>query len=229
MIPTGRRTESFADDLNTRRGIVSGRVALLPRSTEIQPFVAPIRPSPLRHTSPKSNFVDVRPEVRSERPPEAARLGFPLRCPGETCSFPPNASSHCMPGPRTRGKRWLGGLGGGTSAGFAASAPLLLPRRTKSAAKDSAGAGGPLREAFCPGPGEAAGRAAGRFPPSLCHGLGRNSNEPCGLANFFSKLLVSLLPDLAEYRKLSRNEGTRIQRKELCIIFFLKLTRLLTS
>src|SRR3989442_8676443 len=86
MIPTGRRTESFADDLNTRRGIVSGRVALLPRSTEIQPFVAPIRPSPLRHTSPKSNFVDVRPEVRSERPPEAARLGFPLRCPGETCS-----------------------------------------------------------------------------------------------------------------------------------------------
>ena len=39
------RVESFADDLNTRRGIVSGRVALLPRSTEIQPRVAPIRPS----------------------------------------------------------------------------------------------------------------------------------------------------------------------------------------
>ncbi|KAK2450538.1 hypothetical protein QL285_009651 [Trifolium repens] len=33
-----RRVESFADDLNTRRGIVSGRVALLPRSTEIQPL-----------------------------------------------------------------------------------------------------------------------------------------------------------------------------------------------
>jgi hypothetical protein len=44
-IPTERRVESFADDLNTRRGIVSGRVALLPRSTEIQPFVASIRPS----------------------------------------------------------------------------------------------------------------------------------------------------------------------------------------
>jgi hypothetical protein len=29
-----------------RRGIVSGRVALLPRSAEIQPLVAPIRPSP---------------------------------------------------------------------------------------------------------------------------------------------------------------------------------------
>ena len=46
VIPTERLVESFADDLNTRQGIVSGRVALLPRSTEIQPFVAPIRPSP---------------------------------------------------------------------------------------------------------------------------------------------------------------------------------------
>src|SRR3954447_7343072 len=146
MIPTGRRTESFADDLNTRRGIVSGRVALLPRSTEIQPFVAPIRPSPLRHTSPKSNFLDVRPEVRSERPPEAARLGFPLRCPGETCSFPPNASSHCMPSPRTRGKRR------GTSAGFAASTPLLLPRRTKSARERRCGSWGTSAGGILPGP-----------------------------------------------------------------------------
>ncbi|CAL9097883.1 unnamed protein product, partial [Musa textilis] len=45
-IPHGRRVESFADDLNTRWGIVSGRVALLPRSTEIQPCVARIRPPP---------------------------------------------------------------------------------------------------------------------------------------------------------------------------------------
>ncbi|GLT35352.1 hypothetical protein SLA2020_098140 [Shorea laevis] len=45
-IPIKRRVESFADDLNMRRGIVSGRVALLPRSTEIQPFIASIRPSP---------------------------------------------------------------------------------------------------------------------------------------------------------------------------------------
>ena len=29
-IPTERRVESFANDLNMRRGIVSGRVALLP-------------------------------------------------------------------------------------------------------------------------------------------------------------------------------------------------------
>lgn len=54
-IPNGRRAESFADDLNTRRGIVSGRVALLPRSTEIQPFVAQIRPSPQpSNTSPRN-------------------------------------------------------------------------------------------------------------------------------------------------------------------------------
>jgi hypothetical protein len=46
-LPNGRWAESFADDLNTRRGIVSGRVALLPRSTEIQPHVARIRPSPI--------------------------------------------------------------------------------------------------------------------------------------------------------------------------------------
>jgi len=140
-------------------------VALLPRSTEIQPFVAPIRPSPLRHTSPKSNFVDVRPEVRSERPPEAARLGFPLRCPGETCSFPPNASSHCMPGPRTRGKRWLGGLGGGTSAGFAASAPLLLPRRTKSARERQCGSRGTSAGGILPGPWRGRGACCGPVSP----------------------------------------------------------------
>ncbi|WZZ77072.1 hypothetical protein YC2023_097649 [Brassica napus] len=44
-----------ADDLNTRRGIVSGRVALLPRSTEIQPFVAKIRPSPFQSYVPPQN------------------------------------------------------------------------------------------------------------------------------------------------------------------------------
>ena len=50
IISTERLVESFADDLNTRQGIVSGRVALLPRSTEIQPCVAQIRPSPLTRT-----------------------------------------------------------------------------------------------------------------------------------------------------------------------------------
>jgi hypothetical protein len=42
-IPNAREDESFADDLNTKRGIVSSRVALLLRSTEIQPAVSKIR------------------------------------------------------------------------------------------------------------------------------------------------------------------------------------------
>ena len=38
--------KSFADDLNMERGIVSGRVALLLRSTEIRPPVPTICPAP---------------------------------------------------------------------------------------------------------------------------------------------------------------------------------------
>lgn len=81
QIPIERRVESFADDLNTRRGIVSGRVALLPRSTEIQPsslrFVPPFCPSlsarlatsycPLGLRFPESanNYAKSRPSQRS--------------------------------------------------------------------------------------------------------------------------------------------------------------------
>ena len=43
-IPDDRGDESFADDLNMGRGIVSGRVALLLRSTEIRPPVPMICP-----------------------------------------------------------------------------------------------------------------------------------------------------------------------------------------
>lgn len=43
-IPDDRGDESFADDLNMWPGIVSGRVALLLRSAEIQPAAAPICP-----------------------------------------------------------------------------------------------------------------------------------------------------------------------------------------
>ncbi len=42
-IPNAQEDESFADDLNKKRGIVSSRVALLLRSTEIQPAVSKIR------------------------------------------------------------------------------------------------------------------------------------------------------------------------------------------
>lgn len=56
-IPTERRAESFADDLNKRRSIVSGRVTLLPRSTEIQLLVAQIRPilRPITKPSPAAS------------------------------------------------------------------------------------------------------------------------------------------------------------------------------
>ncbi len=46
-IPRDRGDESFADDLNMGRGIVSGRVALLLRSTEIRPH----RPNDLCYPS----------------------------------------------------------------------------------------------------------------------------------------------------------------------------------
>lgn len=56
MISIERQAGSFADDLNTRWGIVSGRVALLPRSAEIQPYVAQIRPSHLCVSLGVKNF-----------------------------------------------------------------------------------------------------------------------------------------------------------------------------
>src|SRR5450631_2445843 len=65
-IPDDRGDESFADDLNMGRGIVSGRVALLLRSTEIPPhrpkdfpFYPQLLPTPLcvpPEYSPRQNF-----------------------------------------------------------------------------------------------------------------------------------------------------------------------------
>ena len=58
-IPNAQEDESFADDLNKKRGIVRSRVALLLRSPEIQPAVSKIRaprapppPSPLHPPPP---------------------------------------------------------------------------------------------------------------------------------------------------------------------------------
>src|SRR6266498_3822106 len=69
-LPHGRWAEPFADDLNTRRGIVSGRVALLPRSTEIQPHVASVRPSP-----PQLDQIDSGSGARSGATREPSPLG----------------------------------------------------------------------------------------------------------------------------------------------------------
>lgn len=55
-IPNERQVKSFADDLITKRGVVSGRVALLLRSTETQPLLLDLEnksPPPLNtHGSP---------------------------------------------------------------------------------------------------------------------------------------------------------------------------------
>lgn len=75
-LPNGRRAESFADDLNTRRGIVSGRVALLPRSTEIQPRVARIRPSPHAPSPPRPAQVLPLPPPPRARPNPAESPGL---------------------------------------------------------------------------------------------------------------------------------------------------------
>lgn len=69
-ISIGRRAGSFADDLNTRRGIVSGRVALLPRSTEIQPCVASIRPSPPTHAPPLLQTPHLPPQHMPQHLPQ---------------------------------------------------------------------------------------------------------------------------------------------------------------
>ena len=88
-IPIERRVESFADDLNTRLGIVSGRVALLPRSTEIQPIVASIRPPPRRESARPG--VAAGPSARVSRPVTAKFVGRRegARCGGAGAAPPP--------------------------------------------------------------------------------------------------------------------------------------------
>ena len=51
-IPNAREDESFADDLNKKRGIVNSRVALLLRSIEVHPFAAKMCCSSRTHPSP---------------------------------------------------------------------------------------------------------------------------------------------------------------------------------
>lgn len=65
-ISDDRGDESFADDLNMGRGIVSGRVALLLRSTEIRPH----RPNDLLPPLPLPRF-------RGPQTPQIYFLSFP--------------------------------------------------------------------------------------------------------------------------------------------------------
>ena len=98
-----RGDESFADDLNMGRGIVSGRVALLLRSTEIQPH----RPNDLLPPSTRQvqgEPVDRRQTLgknRGPKPPRAvthlewARVGAEPR----TWSGRASGLSHASRGP----------------------------------------------------------------------------------------------------------------------------------
>ena len=98
-----RRAESFADDLNTRRGIVSGRVALLPRSTEIQPLVARIRPSRTTRPSVKARGTREGFRVLGEifetfpTPRAGASVGF-IR---STSGFVRSSAARCVRAVRT--------------------------------------------------------------------------------------------------------------------------------
>lgn len=113
-IPDDRGDESFADDLNMWPGIVSGRVALLLRSTEIQPAAAPI--CPLLHSIvgfgvPLLGKMQVPPCLLAPRPP---RPGTPLYM-WMPLDFSPHAFNRgvwhapiCFPmrlGPRVLGRR----------------------------------------------------------------------------------------------------------------------------
>ena len=72
-IPDDRGDESFADDLNMGRGIVSGRVALLLRSTEIRPHRPNDLLPPKRAASPGWDAPRGAPNTWAERNPQRDR------------------------------------------------------------------------------------------------------------------------------------------------------------
>ena len=81
-----RGDESFADDLNMGRGIVSGRVALLLRSTEIPPH----RPNDLL---PLPNTLSI-PSCSPYHPPPSNTCTLLSSLPSNPPHHPPNLSSH---------------------------------------------------------------------------------------------------------------------------------------
>ena len=88
-IPDDRGDESFADDLNMGRGIVSGRVALLLRSTEIRPHrpndLLPPLPLPrFRGPLNPSNLLPLLPTLALFFP-----LNQPLDSEARACLAPP--------------------------------------------------------------------------------------------------------------------------------------------
>merc|ERR1712025_547898 len=72
-IPNERRVKSLIDDLVTKRGVVSGRLALLRGSTETQPLLLDLKnksPPPRK----RSRVVPARVRPRPPDSPASARL-----------------------------------------------------------------------------------------------------------------------------------------------------------
>ena len=78
-IPNERQVKSFADDLITKRGVVSGRVTLLLRSTETQPLLldlekqisSPPKRSRVTHRNASHPWDPPRPTPRARGTPRA--------------------------------------------------------------------------------------------------------------------------------------------------------------
>ena len=85
-ISNAREDESFADDLNKKRGIVNSRVALLLRSIEIQPAVSKIRALSAHH--PPSLL------SKTQHPTKTPSQLFLFSCSTRTPRQEKNASQH---------------------------------------------------------------------------------------------------------------------------------------
>ena len=97
-IPNERQVKSLIDDLVTKRGVVSGRLALLRGSTETQPLLLDLKnksPPPRK----RSRVVPARVRPRPPDSPASARL--PPRPPDSPASPAPRKRSRVAPGPRS--------------------------------------------------------------------------------------------------------------------------------
>jgi hypothetical protein len=106
-IPDDRGDESFADDLNMGRGIVSGRVALLLRSTEIPPHrpndLLPLFPAPnSRVTSLPSLSPPLFGTWPQKQKQKKKKTNPPLLLPGDFCDFLPRTWPPPLPRVRSR-------------------------------------------------------------------------------------------------------------------------------
>ena len=103
-ISDDRGDESFADDLNMGRGIVSGRVALLLRSTEIPPHrpndLLPLFPAPNSRVTLLPPLFGTWPQKQKQN--KKKKKTPPLLLPGDFCDFLPHTWPPPLPRVRSR-------------------------------------------------------------------------------------------------------------------------------